>query len=126
MREAKQRGFKAFESELLPEIGELLADESNVNSVCLVAQLRALFPDKRPKACPSIWNSSPLSHPNNLQTVAEALKNSTSNHPRVHSVWGHLLADLYMPASLSTAAKLSSSYFCQITVIRQRKPADMH
>ena len=93
---ATQRGFKAFEAELLPEIAELLADASNVNSVCLVARLRALFPNKRPKAaqCPAFWKSSPLSHPDNLQTVAEALKNSTSNHPRVHSVWGHVLADL--------------------------------
>eukprot|EP01043_Picozoa_sp_COSAG02_P001371 COSAG02_NODE_29_length_51136_cov_346.293317_6_plen_970_part_00 len=93
---ANQRGFTAFKAELLPEIGELLADHSNVNSVCLVARLRALFPNKRPEAaqCPGFWNSSPLSHPKNLQTVAEALKNSTTNHPRVHSVWGHVLADL--------------------------------
>ena len=92
---AKQRGFKSFEAELLPEICDLLAETGNVDSVCLVARLRALFPDERPASdCPPVWNSSPLTHPKNLQTVAEALKNSTTNHPRVHSVWGHVLADL--------------------------------
>ena len=93
---AKQRGFEAFESELMPEIGGLIAETGNVDSVCLVARLRALFPDQQPASakCPPVWNSSPLSHPKNLQTVAEALKGSTTNHPRVHSVWGHVLADL--------------------------------
>lgn len=92
---ASQRGFDAFETELLPVLSGLLGDPTSTDSVSLVAKLRHVFPSRCPATnCPTLWNATPLTHPSNLSTIVGALKSSTSNHPHIHVVWNYILHDL--------------------------------
>lgn len=86
-----------FETDILPLLLPIISEPMTAETVQLVCRLHRVYPGKLPSkgsGGSSLWNKKSLLHAQNLLLMVEPLKDSTQSHPRVHSAWRHLMAEL--------------------------------